>query len=151
MQILVDADACPVKEEAAKVATRHGLVIHFVSNSHMRLPLGDNVKRVVVAGGVDAADNWIAEHAGAGDIVVTADIPLASRAIKKSARVLSHAGKPFTEDSIGMALAMRDLMAQLRETGEARGNNPVFTPADRSKFLQGLENAVQATKRASAG
>ncbi len=151
MQILVDADACPVKEEAAKVATRHGLVIHFVSNSHMRLPLGDNVKRVVVAGGVDAADDWIAEHAGVGDIVVTADIPLASRAIKKGARVLSHAGKPFTEDSIGMALAMRDLMAQLRETGEARGNNPVFTPADRSKFLQGLENAVQATKRASAG
>ncbi len=151
MQILVDADACPVKEEAAKVATRHGLVIHFVSNSHMRLPLGDNVKRVVVAGGVDAADDWIAEHAGVGDVVVTADIPLASRAIKKGARVLSHAGKPFTEDSIGMALAMRDLMAQLRETGEARGNNPVFTPADRSKFLQGLENAVQATKRASAG
>ena len=87
--------------------------------------------------------------APAGDIVVTADIPLASRAIKKGAMVISHVGKPFTEDSIGMALAMRDLMSQLRETGEVRGNNPVFTPADRSRFLQGLENTIQALKRAS--
>lgn len=113
----------------------------------MRLPFGDNVKRVVVAEGADAADNWIAEQCAAGDIVVTVDIPLASRAIKKSAKAISHAGKPFTQDSIGMALAMRDLMAQLRETGEVRGNNPVFTPKDRSNFLQGLENAVQLAKR----
>ncbi len=136
-----------MKEEAAKVAARHSLVIHYVSNSHMRLPFGDNVKRVVVAEGADAADNWIAEQCAAGDIVVTVDIPLASRAIKKSAKAISHAGKPFTQDSIGMALAMRDLMAQLRETGEVRGNNPVFTPKDRSNFLQGLENAVQLAKR----
>ena len=147
MQIFVDADACPVKEEAAKVAARHGLAIHYVSNSHMRLPIGDNVKRVVVSDGADAADNWIAEQCAAGDIVVTADIPLASRAIKKGAMALSHVGKPFTQDSIGMALAMRDLMAQLRETGEVRGNNPVFTPRDRSNFLQGLENAIQLAKR----
>ena len=147
MQIFVDADACPVKEEAAKVAARHGLVIHYVSNSYMRLPFGDNVKRVVVSDGADAADNWIAEQCAAGDIVVTADIPLASRAIKKGAMALSHVGKPFTQDSIGMALAMRDLMAQLRETGEVRGNNPVFTPRDRSNFLQGLENAIQLAKR----
>ena len=147
MQIFVDADACPVKEEAAKVAERHGLVIHYVSNSYMRLPFGDNVKRVVVSDGADAADNWIAEQCAAGDIVVTADIPLASRAIKKGAMALSHVGKPFTQDSIGMALAMRDLMAQLRETGEVRGNNPVFTPRDRSNFLQGLENAIQLAKR----
>ncbi|HQX84834.1 MAG TPA: YaiI/YqxD family protein, partial [Aestuariivirga sp.] len=115
LQIFVDADACPVKEEAAKVAARHKLVIHYVSNSHMRLPFGDNVKRVVVSDGADAADDWIAEQCAAGDIVVTADIPLASRAIKKGAQVISHIGKPFTQDSIGMALAMRDLMAQLRE------------------------------------
>ena len=145
--IYVDADACPVKEEAAKVAARHKLVIHYVSNSHMRLPFGDNVKRVVVANGADAADNWIADQCAAGDIVVTADIPLASRAIKKGAMVISHVGKPFTQDSIGMALAMRDLMAQLRETGEMRGSNPVFTPRDRSNFLQGLENAIQLAKR----
>ena len=148
MQIYVDADACPVKEEAAKVAARHGLVIHYVSNSHMRLPFGDNVKRVVVSDGADAADNWIAEQCATRDIVVTADIPLASRAIKKGAMVISHFGKPFTQDSIGMALAMRDLMSQLRATGEARGNHPVFTPSDRSRFLQSLENIVQMLKRA---
>jgi uncharacterized protein YaiI (UPF0178 family) len=150
LQIFVDADACPVKEEAAKVATRHGLVIHYVSNSHMRLPFGDNVKRVVVSDGADAADDWIAEQAGSADIVVTADIPLASRAIKKGAKVISHVGKPFTEDSIGMALAMRELMSQLREAGEMRGNNPVFTPKDRSNFLQGLENAIQLAKRSGS-
>ena len=148
MQIFVDADACPVKEEAAKVAARHGLVIHYVSNSHMRLPFGDNVKRVVVSDGADAADNWIAEQCVIGDIVITADIPLASRTLKKGAMVISHVGKPFTPDSIGMALAMRDLMSQLRETGEVRGNNLVFTPSDRSRFLQGLENIIQALKRA---
>jgi uncharacterized protein len=147
LQIFIDADACPVKEEAARVAARHGLVIHYVSNSHMRLPNGSNVKRVVVAEGADAADNWIAETVAANDIVVTADIPLASRAIKSGAKVLAHTGKPFTEDSIGMALAMRELMAQLRETGDVRGNNPVFTPADRSQFLQGLENIIQLIKR----
>ena len=148
MQIFVDADACPVKEEAAKVATRHVLIIHFVSNSHMRLPYGENVKRVVVAEGADAADNWIVEHAITNDIVITADIPLASRAIKKGAKVIAHTGKLFSEDSIGMALAMRDLMSHLRETGDMRGNNPVFTPTDRSRFLQGLENIIQALKRA---
>lgn len=147
LQIFVDADACPVKEEAAKVAARHKLVIHYVSNSHMRLPFGDNVKRVVVSDGADAADDWIAEQCAAGDIVVTADIPLASRAIKKGAQVISHIGRPFTQDSIGMALAMRDLMAQLRESGEMRGSNPVFAPTDRSNFLQGLENAIQVGKR----
>ena len=148
MQIYVDADACPVKEEAAKVAARHTLIIHYVSNSHMRLPLGENVKRVVVSEGADAADNWIVENSKAGDIVITADIPLASRAVKKGAMVIAHDGKPFSEDSIGMALAMRDLMSQLRETGDVRGNNPVFTPSDRSRFLQGLENTIQALKRA---
>ena len=137
-----------MKEEAAKVAARHGLTIHFVSNSHMRLPLGDNVKRVVVAEGADGADNWIAEQSQTGDVVITADIPLASRAIKQGAMVIAHNGKPFSADSIGMALAMRDLMSHLRETGDIRGNNPVFTPSDRSRFLQSLENIIQALKRA---
>lgn len=150
MQIFVDADACPVKEEAAKVAVRHKLAIHYVSNSHMRLPFGDNVKRVVVSDGADAADDWIAEQCASGDIVVTADIPLASRAIKKGAKVISHVGKPFSQDSIGMALAMRNLMSQLRETGEMRGSNPVFTPKDRSNFLQGLEHAIQLAKRSGS-
>ena len=147
MQIYADADACPVKDEAAKVATRHGLTIHYVSNSHMRLPFGDNVKRMVVADGADAADDWIVGQVVAGDIVITADIPLASRSIKNGAKVLAHTGKPFTEDGIGMALAMRDLMTQLRETGNMLGNNPVFTPANRSQFLQSLENIIQLIKR----
>jgi uncharacterized protein YaiI (UPF0178 family) len=147
LQIYVDADACPVKEEAARVAARHNLIIHYVSNSHMRLPFGDNVNRVVVSDGPDAADNWILEEAQAGDVVITADTPLASRAIKKGVKVIAYNGKPFSEDSIGMALAMRDLMSQLRETGDVRGNNPVFTPSDRSRFLQGLENTIQALKR----
>ena len=147
MQIYVDADACPVKEEAAKVAARHGLIIHYVSNSHMRLPFGDNVKRVVVANGADAADDWIVEQAEAGDIVVTADVPLAARAHKKGAHVIANTGKPFTADSIGMALAMRNLMAELREAGGLAGNNPVFTPKDRSRFLQEMETIIQRASR----
>lgn len=150
MQIYVDADACPVKDEAAKVAARHGLFITYVSNSHMRLPMGEKVKRVVVGGKADEADDWIVEQAAAGDIVITADVPLASRTHKKGAQVINHNGKVFTEDSIGMALAMRNLMSQLRESGDVKGSNPVFTPADRSRFLQSLENAIQTLKRAAA-
>jgi uncharacterized protein len=147
MQILVDADACPVKDEAAKVAARHDLVITYVSNSHMRLPLGEKVKRVVVGSKADEADDWIVEQVEANDIVVTADVPLAARAHKKGAQVINHNGKVFTEDSIGMALAMRNLMSQLRETGDIKGSNPVFTPTDRSRFLQALETAIQTLKR----
>ena len=147
MQIYVDADACPVKEEVAKVAARHNLIIHYVSNSHMRLPFGGNVKRVVVAEGADAADDWIVEHVEANDIVVTADVPLASRAHKKGAHVIANTGKAFTADSIGMALAMRNLMSELREAGGLPGSNPVFTPKDRSRFLQELETIIQRVKR----
>jgi uncharacterized protein len=147
MQIYVDADACPVKEEAAKVATRHGLNIHYVSNSHMRLPFGENVKRIIVASGADTADEWIVEHAEPGDIVVTTDVPLASRAHKKGAHVIANNGKLFSEDSIGMALAMRNLMSELREAGGLPGNNPVFTPKDRSRFLQEMENIIQRARR----
>jgi uncharacterized protein len=144
MQIYVDADACPVKEEAAKVAARHKLAILYVSNSHMRLPYGENVKRVVVAAGADAADDWIVEQVIPHDIVVTADVPLAARAHKKGARVISNSGKLFTEDSIHMALAMRNLMTDLREASlDMRGSNKAFGPRDRSDFLQAMESAVQ--------
>lgn len=145
--IYVDADACPVKDEAAKVAARHGFAIYFVSNAFMRLPEGENVSRVVVQEGPDAADDWIAERIGATDIAVTADIPLASRCLKAGAKVIGSTGKPFTEANIGTALAMRDLQQHLRETGESKGYNASFTKQDRSRFLQTLEQAVQDLKR----
>jgi uncharacterized protein len=145
--IYVDADACPVKDEAVRVAERHGLAIHFVSNAWMRLPEGPLVHRVVVSDGPDAADDWIASRIGPRDIAVTADIPLAARCLKTGARVIGPAGKPFSQSSIGMALAMRDLSRHLRETGESKGYNASFTRQDRSRFLQALEEAVQAIKR----
>lgn len=147
MNIYVDADACPVKDEAVRVAVRHGATIYMVANSWMRLPEGELVERVVVEQGADAADDWIAERAGPGDITITADIPLASRCLKAGAKVIGPTGKPFTDAGIGMALAMRDLMSDLRDSGEVRGNNPVFSPRDRSQFLQALEHAVQDIKR----
>ena len=145
--IYVDADACPVKDEAVRVAERHGLVIHFVSNSWMRLPEGPLIKRIVVPEGPDAADDWIAERVIKGDIVMTADIPLAARCLEAGARVVGPTGKPFTKAGIGMALAMRDLSRHLRETGESKGYNATFSRADRSRFLQALEDAVQAIRR----
>ncbi len=141
--IYVDADACPVKDEAVRVAERHGLTITFVSNAFMRLPEGPLIRRVVVTEGPDVADDWIAERIEAQDIAVTADIPLAARCLKKNAQVIGPTGKPFTHEGIGMALAMRDLSAHLRETGESKGYNASFTKADRSRFLEALEHAVQ--------
>ena len=146
-QIYVDADACPVKQEVVRVAERHGLTVHMVSNSWMRLPESPLVDRVVVTDGFDAADNWIAERIGPTDIAVTADIPLASRCIKAGALVIGNTGKPFTPEGIGMALAMRDLMQHLRETGEMQGGNASFSRADRSRFLESMETAIQAIKR----
>src|SRR5262245_30432323 len=145
--LYIDADACPVKDEAVLVAERHGLTIHFVSNSFMRLPEGPLIKRVVVSDGPDAADNWIAERAGKTDVVVTADIPLAARCLKAGAHVIGPTGKPFTESNIGQALSMREFSRHLRETGESKGYNASFTRQDRSRFLQALEEAVQAIKR----
>lgn len=147
LEIYVDGDACPVKQEVLKVAERHRLVVHMVGNTWLRV--GDNplVKRVVVPEEPDAADNWIAEHIGQGDIAITADIPLADRCIKAGAGVLGPTGKPFTEQSIGMALAMRDLNAQLRESGEISGAGPGFTKRDRSRFLSALEDLIQAQKK----
>ncbi len=146
-EIYVDADACPVKAEIAKVADRHGLVVHMVSNAWMRLPESPLVQRVVVSDGFDAADDWIAERAGGGDIAITADIPLAARCLAAGAAVMGPTGKPFSEDAIGMALAVRDLKSHLRDTGEIRDFNAGFTKQDRSRFLQALEQAVQAAKR----
>ncbi|MBD1546212.1 YaiI/YqxD family protein [Roseibium aggregatum] len=147
--LYVDADACPVKEEAVRVGERHGTPIRIVSNSWMRLPESDLVERVIVPEGPDEADNWIAERAGTGDVVVTADVPLAARCVKRGALVISPNGKPFREDGIGMRLAMRNLNTHLRETGEIREGGPAFTKADRSRFLNQLETIMRAAKRLS--
>lgn len=147
VQIYVDADACPVKDEALKVANRHGLVIHYVSNAWMRLEAHPNIRRVIVESGPDAADDWIADRVTPRDVVVTQDILLAARCLKSGARVIGNTGRPFTDASIGMAVAMRDLSRHLRETGESRGLGPAFTRQDRSRFLEALEQAVQAIKR----
>jgi hypothetical protein len=147
-RIFVDGDACPVKAEVMRVAERHGLKVFLVSNAYLRAGLAANVEMVVVPEGPDAADDWIAAHIEADDIAVTADIPLASRCLKAGAHVLGSNGKPFTEAGIGMALAMRDLNAQLRETGEIKGYVASITKKDRSRFLEALELAVQKAKRA---
>jgi uncharacterized protein len=147
MQIYVDADACPVKPEVLRVATRHDLIVHMVSNSWMRLEESPLIKRVVVGDAADAADDWIAEHVTPADIVVTADILLAARVLKAGAQCIGPTGKPFSDGNIGMALAMRDMQRHLRETGESRGFNAAFTARDRSQFLQALENAVQVGLR----
>ncbi len=147
LEIYIDGDACPVKNETLRVAERHGLTVHLVSNQWLRGPAHPLVQRVLVAEGPDVADDWIAEHAGPGDIVITADIPLAARCLKNGAGVLGPTGKPFTEDGIGMALAMRELKGHLRETGEDRGFNSAFTKRDRSRFLGALEEAIQAMRR----
>jgi len=146
-EIYIDADACPVKDEVLRVATRHGLAVHVVGNTWLRMTESPLIKRVVVAEGPDAADDWIADHIGAGDIAVTGDIPLAARCLEAGAAALNHSGKPFTRDNIGMALSMRELKSHLRETGEIRDAGPGFTKSDRSNFLQALELAVQKAKR----
>jgi uncharacterized protein YaiI (UPF0178 family) len=140
--IYVDADACPVKAEAVRVAVRHGLAVTFVANSGMALPRGPRVRLEVVSGAFDAADDWIVAQVRANDIVITADIPLASLALKKGAKVLGPTGKPFTDDNIGNALATRELMADLRAYGIG-GGPPPFGQKDRSRFLQALELAVR--------
>lgn len=144
--IYVDADACPVKAETAKVANRHGVPVVFVANSWMQIPRSPGNRLQVVAGGFDAADDWIVEQVGSDDVVVTADIPLASRCLKKGARVLGPAGKPFTEDNIGNALASRELMADLRAYGIG-GGPPPFERRDRSRFLEALELALREIRR----
>jgi len=150
LDIYVDADACPVKQEVCRVAERYGLKVTFVSNSRMRIPEQDAVELVVVTGKFDAADDWIAEHVTENDIVVTADIPLASRCIKNRARVLGPAGQRFTAANIGSTLATRDLMSELRGAGAITGGPPPFQKQDRSRFLQGLDQVVQDVKKCGA-
>jgi uncharacterized protein len=151
IEIYVDADACPVKNEVYRVAERHGLKVMVVSNSPIAVPRDSLVERVVVDGGMDAADNWIAERAVNGDIVVTADVPLAGRCVKAGATVLAPNGKAFDENSIGMTLAIRNVLHELRSAGEITGGPRPFSPRDRSSFLSALDLAVVRLKRAGFG
>lgn len=147
LDLYVDADACPVKAEVFRVAERYGLKIFVVANSWMRVPDDPMIELIMVADGLDVADDWIADRAGEGDIAITSDIPLAARCVKNGARAIGPDGRPFTEDGIGDVLATRNLMTDLREAGEIRGGGRPFTKQDRSRFLQTLDTTIQAIKR----
>nr|WP_298685451.1 YaiI/YqxD family protein [uncultured Dongia sp.] len=146
-EIYVDADACPVKAEIERVALRHEIVMHLVSNSGFRSSHNPLIRNVLVSDKFDAADDWIVERAKTGDIVITTDIQLADRCLKAGAQVIGPTGKPFTANSIGTALAMRELSSQLRDMGEIRGTGPSFNQQDRSRFLNALELAIQKAKK----
>jgi uncharacterized protein YaiI (UPF0178 family) len=147
LNIYIDADACPVKEEVYRVAKRYGLHVFVVSNNGMRVPSGDWLQAVVLPGAGSTVDDWIAEQAGAGDIVITADIPLAARCLPKGARVLGPKGHLFTEDDIGEALATRALLEELRQQGAVTGGPAPMTKQDRSRFLSKLDETVHAIRR----
>ena len=154
--ILVDADACPVKQEVYRVAERHmlkgtALKVFVVSNSPIAVPRHPDIERVVVAAGMDQADDWIAERADGSSIVVTADVPLAARCVKAGAQVIAPTGRPFTEESIGMTLASRNLMDSLRSAGAITGGPKPFAPRDRSNFLAALDQAIVRLTRAGSG
>ena len=154
--IYIDADACPVKQEIYRVAERHAgkgvdLKVYVVSNSPIAVPRDEFVERVVVGAGMDEADNWIAERAGKSDIVITADVPLASRCVKAGATVIAPNGKPFSEDSIGMSLATRNLLDSLRSAGAVTGGPKPFAPRDRSSFLSALDRAIVRLTRDGFG
>lgn len=146
-QIFIDADACPVKDEATRVAERHETVITFVSNGGLRPSRDPMVRHVVVTKSADAADDWIVENASENDVAVTADVPLAARLVEMGVHVLGPTGRPFTPESIGMAVAMRDLKQHLRESGEIKGYNPGFSARDRSAFLQALDQTMRRALR----
>jgi len=147
LEIYIDADGCPVKDEIYRVARRHGLKVYVVSNSYMSIPPDERIERVTVGGRFDAADDWIAERIGERDIAVTADIPLAARCLEKGARVISPKGQLFTEESIGDAIATRELMSQLRQAGVVTGGPAPMAKPDRSRFLAGLEDVIRAAER----
>jgi hypothetical protein len=149
--LYIDADACPVKDEAYKVAARYGLKVFVVANTPVNVPRDPLIERVTVEGGLDAADDWIAGRAGPGDIVITADVPLASRSVKAGARAISPDGKTFDDASVGMALATRNLMEDLRSAGEITGGPKPFGPRDRSAFLSALDLAVVRLRRDGYG
>jgi uncharacterized protein YaiI (UPF0178 family) len=148
IRILVDADACPVKEEIYKVAARHKLPVTIVAGGFIRVPQDPMIERIAAGPGMDAADDWIAERADPRSIVITADIPLASRCVKAGAAVIAPNGKPFTEQSIGMTLAIRNLMHDLRSSGDITGGPAPFKPSDRSAFLSALDTAIRRLQRA---
>ena len=147
LHIYVDADACPVKSEIYRVAGRYGLSVTLVANSWMRIPEDPRIALEVVRAGLDEADQWIVKRVQRNDVVVTADIPLASRCLEKGAHVIGTSGEPFTEDNIGGALATRDLLTELRGAGEITGGPRPITKRDRSRFLQRLDEIVQALRR----
>jgi uncharacterized protein YaiI (UPF0178 family) len=149
-RIYVDADACPVKDEIYRVAIRHGLPVSVVAGNFIRVPQDPLIERIAAGSGMDAADNWIAERARFGDIVITADIPLASRCVKAGADVIAPNGKPFTEQSIGLTLAMRNLMTDLRASGEITSGARSFSPRDRSTFLSTLDQTIRRIQRRRA-
>ena len=151
IRIFVDADACPVKPEIYRVAERYGLKVYVVANAFMAVPRSELIERVIVAEGPDAADDWIAERTTELDIVVTADIPLAGRCVRKRATVIGPTGKPFSEDSIGMALATRDLLTELRSAGATTRGPPPLTRQDLSRFLSALDLAVTRLQRKLSG
>ncbi len=147
MSIYIDADACPVKEEVYRVARRYAIKVYVVSNAPLRVPQEDGVELVVVRGGFDAADDWIAERVGAGDIAITADIPLAERCLARGSRVLGPKGVEFTEGAIGDALATRALLDMLRQSGSFGGGPAPFAKSDRSRFLSKLDEIIHAIRR----
>jgi uncharacterized protein YaiI (UPF0178 family) len=142
IEIFIDADACPVKEETYRVAQRYGLKTWVVANAFIAIPALARIERVIVDAGPDVADDWIAEHAGRGDVVVTSDIPLAERALAAGAVAIAPGGRVFTRDSIGAAIAQRAIMEQIRSTGGITGGPAPFGKADRSRFLQALDEAI---------
>lgn len=148
-QIYVDADACPVKDEIRRTIERHNIVAHLVSNRGFKTGDHPLIRNVMVSDAFDAADNWIVEHLAPGDIAITGDIQLADRCLKAGAQVLGHGGRPFTMNSIGAALAMRELSSQLRDMGEIKGGGPAFSQRDRTNFLNALEQAIQRALRGS--
>lgn len=147
LNIYIDADGCPVKEEIYKICRRHQLRATVVSNKPIRIPMDERFKQVVVGDRLDEADDWIAGHAAADDIVVTTDIPLASRCLKNGASVLDPRGGQFTEDNIGSALANRELMSHLRDLGEVTSGPSPFQPGDRSRFLHKLDEVIRLIQR----
>jgi uncharacterized protein len=147
LQILVDADGCPVKDEIYRVARRFDLAATVVANARIWIPGEDRFTLVVVGDGFDAADDWIVEHAAADDIVISGDIPLASRCLRKGALVLDHRGGAFTEENIGTAIANRELMSHLRDLGTITGGPPPFSARDRSRFLHRLDETIRAVRR----
>jgi uncharacterized protein YaiI (UPF0178 family) len=146
-RIYVDADACPVKDEIYRVAVRLGVPVSVVAGSFIRVPQDPLIERIAAGSGMDAADDWIAERARPGDVVITADIPLASRCVKAGAEVIAPNGKPFSEESIGMTLAVRNLMTDLRASGEITGGPRSFSPRDRSAFLSALDQTIRRIQR----